>query len=461
MESFATPYPLIFSDGEQEHDKGFVGIHSALTFKRFQSLLSQKTGVPYSQLSTVFVCRKALKGLEKRQRLPINGNTNFAILLNQHNPNKERDCYFLVSLKRSKKERKVSRKRGAESDMPDGWEVNNDTPAEEGRGHIRNLSMEEVLSQGSTGSNHSSEINGLHLKSPLTHQFTETGVDISKVVDNKATKGLLKRGSHPLLKHGWNHGEPKHTQRSGAFVGNEHIQLNSPRFAALRPEDQREINWKWEEAFPRVKSHEQREFHGPSPLSHGMDANYPLYNHEILPMPIAEEMAGHRNGQLVNVYDHNYLKHGMSGDPPIYKPVRSREFLHFKHSKPSFLGPRASHHSAFSIKCQENVQKKQAGALDGHSSQSLFMLEEDQQNTFAASTPLTAMLDLTDVKCGFNKDIIQGHYCKLCFECRVKNVMPIPFHSCVEDIVVNGFRGPSPAGPIGRRPKSRHIEAAA
>ncbi|KAL2630532.1 hypothetical protein R1flu_015218 [Riccia fluitans] len=124
MESFATPYSVIFYDGEQEHDKGHVGVHSVLSFKRFQAIMSQKTGIPAYQLSSVFVCRRTLKDTEKRQKLPINENTNFNIILNQHNPSREKDCHFLVSMKKSKKERKVTRKRNAEAENVDDEDSN-------------------------------------------------------------------------------------------------------------------------------------------------------------------------------------------------------------------------------------------------------------------------------------------------------------------------------------------------
>jgi hypothetical protein len=34
----------VYSDGEKEQDKGQLGIYAALTFKRFQQLMTQKTG---------------------------------------------------------------------------------------------------------------------------------------------------------------------------------------------------------------------------------------------------------------------------------------------------------------------------------------------------------------------------------------------------------------------------------
>lgn len=116
MEGFATAYPVLFFDGEQKYDKGNVGLHSLLYYKKFQTIIAQLTGIPPNQQSTVFVCRRSLKSMsEKRQRLPINENTNFAIILNQHNPSREKDCYFLVSVKKSKRDRKGRGKRNADA----------------------------------------------------------------------------------------------------------------------------------------------------------------------------------------------------------------------------------------------------------------------------------------------------------------------------------------------------------
>lgn len=104
MESFATPYPVVFHDGDQEHDKGVVGVHSVLSFKRFQALISQKNRYSCQSAFSSIVCRRTLKDKDKHQKLSINENTNFNIILNQHNPSREKDCHFLISIKKSKKE---------------------------------------------------------------------------------------------------------------------------------------------------------------------------------------------------------------------------------------------------------------------------------------------------------------------------------------------------------------------
>lgn len=64
MEAFATPYPIYFQDDDGEAKPcGHIGVHSVLTFKRFQAIMSQKTNLPANQLSAVFVCRRMVRSL--------------------------------------------------------------------------------------------------------------------------------------------------------------------------------------------------------------------------------------------------------------------------------------------------------------------------------------------------------------------------------------------------------------
>ena len=140
------PFPVFFFDGEQEQDKGFVDIHSVPNFKRFQSLLSQKMGLPPNQLSTVFICRRSMvAGSEATWlRLPITVHTNFNIFLSEHNPHKERDSYFLVSLKKPKRERKGLRKWSGERDTRDeDWMRD--------KGHIDEILMDKNGLKGRVG----------------------------------------------------------------------------------------------------------------------------------------------------------------------------------------------------------------------------------------------------------------------------------------------------------------------
>ena len=64
METFATPYPLLFDDdsGGPPRQVGVVPVSSVLTFRRVQDLIAQKTNLPTSTLSIVFVCRRTVRG---------------------------------------------------------------------------------------------------------------------------------------------------------------------------------------------------------------------------------------------------------------------------------------------------------------------------------------------------------------------------------------------------------------
>eukprot|EP01018_Ginkgo_biloba_P018383 Gb_06537 [translate_table: standard] len=111
MESSYTPYKIVFFDGHEEFDKGHVGLHPLLTFKRFQGLISQKIGLSESQsrlCKILLICGNSRNN--KPRKLPINENTNFRILLKSTS---EKDCYFSVSMKKSRRERRDVQPRAA------------------------------------------------------------------------------------------------------------------------------------------------------------------------------------------------------------------------------------------------------------------------------------------------------------------------------------------------------------
>eukprot|EP01018_Ginkgo_biloba_P018382 Gb_06536 [translate_table: standard] len=102
MESSYTPYKIVFFDGHEEFDNGHVGLHPLLTFKRFQGLISQKIRLSESQsrlCKILLICGNSRNN--KPRKLPINENTNFRILLKSTS---EKDCYFSVSMKKSRRE---------------------------------------------------------------------------------------------------------------------------------------------------------------------------------------------------------------------------------------------------------------------------------------------------------------------------------------------------------------------
>lgn len=458
MESFATPYPLFFFDGEQEQDRGFVGIHSVLTFKRFQSHVSQKMGIPPNQLSTVFVCRKALEGAEKKQKLPINGSTNFNILLNQHNPSKERNCYFLVSTIRSKKECKGSRKRGAESEVPDEWEFGA-VNGVDGRCHP---SLKDTFLEGSLNYSFTTDENALASTTGsgmVSKHFIDNGVDSDRAMDSRASRVILKRGHGPngsfLHRNGWNYRELQH---AGGSIAEEYAQLHSPRFAALRPEDQRDLNLKWEESFQRVKARGQWDSHAAYAFSHNVGSHTDVDYHQDFNVPFPADQTGHasvhmRKGRLVDsLYNQHVFRSGAPEDRVALDPYRNREFLQRNYLRPSFqAAPRASLLSAPDLpRIHDPFFERQPHLSEG-----------DWLKMPGATGVFADTQDAMNNGSGAYEEALQSLSCQLCFECKRRSVSPIPFHWCVEDAVTNGFRGPSLAGPIGRRAKVLHIEATA
>lgn len=86
-------FPVIFFDGERDISIGDIKIHSALDFKAFQLMISQRIGISPNQISIYQVDRKT------GHRNPVTAKTNFALVVRQ------KDGFFQVILKRSRKAR--------------------------------------------------------------------------------------------------------------------------------------------------------------------------------------------------------------------------------------------------------------------------------------------------------------------------------------------------------------------
>ncbi|KAL0346973.1 UNVERIFIED_CONTAM: hypothetical protein Scaly_1713300 [Sesamum calycinum] len=95
-------FPVLFFDGEREMNIGDVKINPTLEYKPFQLMLSQKIGISPNQISIYLVDRRnnpKSPFSEDRRRIPITGKVNFGLICRQ------KDCCFLVVLKRSRKSR--------------------------------------------------------------------------------------------------------------------------------------------------------------------------------------------------------------------------------------------------------------------------------------------------------------------------------------------------------------------
>lgn len=446
MESFATPYPVIFFDGEQEQNVGYVGIHSVLTYKRFQSLLSQKTRVPANQLSAVFVCRRAQKGTERRQRLPINSNTNFSILLNQHNPSKERDCYFFVSVKKSKKERKGSRKRSAEIDNPDDWEsvssIGDSSQFEEmvqANTMVEEMLSEEALAsfiQGNTSTSTKTAIGGMNDQrheddSTLHRRRSDFGS-----ADHNRGKILLRRQiAQPNIASAPRRGRASrvqvlddvNTQPSNADAGISQVQNSRPSHR----DQQKALTFWTQESFNGQKSEH-------------LKLNAPIF------------LPSDRTHHPYEAFYAESFNNNFSEAPPVRSSSLSMQRsggLPPGYSYQTFLpAPRIPSVSAIGTMRDTDLRTPYDRIFQMQQSQTL--AGEFPPNFFATSGPFAGFQGGVDAE-------RQNICCEVCFDCKKRNISPIPFHWCVQDKVISGFRGPSPAGPIGRRPQTHHVKAAA
>lgn len=87
-------FPVVFCDGECEANIGDVDVYPTMEFKRFQSALSQMTGISPHQFSVFLSSR------ETRRRIPITGKVNFGAI------SRDEGYFFLVVLKRSRRDRR-------------------------------------------------------------------------------------------------------------------------------------------------------------------------------------------------------------------------------------------------------------------------------------------------------------------------------------------------------------------
>jgi hypothetical protein len=478
MESFATPYQVVFYDGEQEHDKGVVGVHSVLTFKRFQVLMSQKTGIPANQLSAVFVCRRTVKD-DKRQKLPINENTNFNIILNQHNPSREKDCHFLVSIKKSKKERKVIRKRSTEAENGDDEDSNSSrgdlSPSDErpkpGSGTDDDVSCSlDATSPPIFVQRPSSPVTPVAVSSGLRVRNGSPDSKLSTAApEGKVERTLLRReGMGPngfaSPKPGWQYGGGGMGQIEGFSIPSTGRvdELAQVQNAEDHQKLHNGLPWMYKEGMESARRSEkandqaalqqlQAEHHLQLPL---MDLCLKNRFDDSQSPGLRPSNSGTRNGMIPSIPNAtpDTAPNLLNNLAPFARPSFSISSI--GSSKGNFL-PRVSMEVGGENR-QIVLQQAQAKA------QAQMSCLQQQQQPPVPMVPLE-LSNLSGVLQGLVGRDIRAEStktCKLCCFCQERNIREPPFHWCVDDTILMGFRGPSPAGPIGR-PGKWHMEAAA
>lgn len=527
MESFATPYPVIFHDGDREHDKGHIGVHSVLTFKRFQALLSQKVGLPAGQVTAVFVCRRTARETDnRRQKLPINENTNFNIILNQHNPKSEKDCHFLVSMKKSKKERKGGRRRSAEAENGEDGSISprgDVSPRSEeackegecindGESTETGLLQEGSLPSGNemqlsreSNSNWEAEDSGIqngasHLEE-VSEQVSSPAVPIQRsprgspqplssnpvsptspsppVSDTSARPVIMKsQESSPLSPHqwfgngaasevrptsdkillrrdpsnpvssirGWQNMDTRPVGSVSSVPVESIVTHSSNRHATdTRTGDKAWLKSELLDGRPILPRNDRSWVAGPpfqqqALVSRNAEALQERFNDPVLGRsPVLLQ----RNG-ILNLS-------GTSTPPVLLPATRPLVFSPMD----NMLLPRVSSGIsglASGSNAAINLQQAQAHYLNLQAQQS----EQMYLNLQALSKMRGVVRGLAAYDNGNHKP---SGVCQHCYRFQERKINPTPFHLCVHDRITNGFRGPSPAGPI-ERPVKR-VEAAA
>lgn len=466
MESFATPYPVVFYDGEQEHDKGVVGVHSVLSFKRFQALMSQKTGVPANQLSAVFVCRRTLKDTDKRQKLPINGNTNFNIILNQHNPSREKDCHFLVSIKKSKKERKGIRKRNAEAENADDEDSNSS------RGDVSPSDERPKLGRGTDDpfSPHSTSPPMYRQRSslPTTPSPNANGQRISSnspngnatmiTLEEKVERTLLKRegmGQNGFASPcaGWQNGGML-SQRVEGFslppIGKgESLQCPHIQNVEERLQMENKAAWKLQKDVADTNRQSERM------NSHGA----------------AQQPQHLLQGPLVDLFVQERFNDSLPQSPSV-RPGSSGMARNSSVQANTTLTSRSSVFSSTPMSRASHSPSRRAignflpRMVTGQSNQLLLQqaqahmsqLQQHQQPIAMSHLEFSKLSGVFRSLVGRESRVETQKICKLCSFWQERNIAEPPFHWCVNDTITMGFKGASPAGPIGR-PSRRPVKA--
>ncbi|CAN1133933.1 hypothetical protein LINPERPRIM_LOCUS16394 [Linum perenne] len=96
--------PVVLFDGYQEISVGMVILFPYLSYKGFQSMISQIIGISPHQFS-VYISDRTRRGF----RIPVTGKTNFSAI------SRTGGFYFLVVLKRSRRERRRRSTKGEQN----------------------------------------------------------------------------------------------------------------------------------------------------------------------------------------------------------------------------------------------------------------------------------------------------------------------------------------------------------
>ncbi|EEF29839.1 uncharacterized protein LOC8275751 [Ricinus communis] len=102
-------FPAVLFDGEQETSLGNILISPSLNFKVLQSIISEKLVLSPHQFSIYLTDTK-----KNGMRIPVTGKIDFSTI------SREKDCIFLVVLKRSRRDRRRKTREVSAAEMLQG-----------------------------------------------------------------------------------------------------------------------------------------------------------------------------------------------------------------------------------------------------------------------------------------------------------------------------------------------------
>lgn len=102
MTKMETILSVVFFDGERETSIGNVAVYPSLNYKDFLSILSLKIGISPNQFSVYLADGKSPR------KVPVTSKANFSEI------SREKDCWFLVVLRRSRDSRARRQRRKAD-----------------------------------------------------------------------------------------------------------------------------------------------------------------------------------------------------------------------------------------------------------------------------------------------------------------------------------------------------------
>ncbi|GJT63523.1 hypothetical protein Tco_1007056 [Tanacetum coccineum] len=99
-------FPVVLYNGDRQIKAGNIKIHHELNFQQFRTMLNQMLNISYNNLTTYFVIRP------EGRKIVITSKIDFSVLI------REKNAYFYVVLKRSRKERRRKQDKQSELMLP-------------------------------------------------------------------------------------------------------------------------------------------------------------------------------------------------------------------------------------------------------------------------------------------------------------------------------------------------------